>query len=165
MKGLLPISLMVLLTLPAAAWAGDQPWLRAKVIDQDPKGANMRDKPKGKIVYTIPLKPSDEMERIVSVYEQEGEWFLVTTGAEKEHSGWMHNSVLGLRGGSTEDGPCPLRKEPSEKSSVVIKPKAGAVLQLLGATFNHKETQAWYKVRYKDSAGKGYDGWVPQQCE
>ena len=165
MKRLLLVVLMLLLTLPATAWAGDQPLLRVKIIDQDPKGTNMRDTPKGKIVYTIPLKPADELERIVSVYEQEGEWFLVTTEAEKAQSGWMHSSVLGLRGGSTEDGPCPLRRDSSEKSPVLIKPKAGAVLQLLGATFNNKETQAWYKVRYKDSSGKSYDGWVPQQCE
>ena len=156
---------MLLLTLPVTAWAGDQPWLRAKIIDQDPKGTNMRDAPKGKIIYTIPLKPADELERIVSVYEQEGEWFQVTTEDEKAHSGWMHSSVLGLRGGAAEDGPCPLRKEASEDAPVVIKPKARAVLQLLGATFNKQETQAWFKVRYKDGAGKSHDGWVPQQCE
>ncbi len=162
MKCFLPLLCIAFLSFAGAAVAAE-PLLRAQVIDTDPKGTNMRDAPKGKVVYTIPLKPKDEMERVVNVHEQQGEWFRVTTDADAPHGGWMHSSVLGLMGGATEDGPCPLMKTPSEKGGTVIKPKEGAVLQLLGITGAGND--AWFKVRYTDAKGVKHDGWVPRQCE
>ena len=159
--------LVVLLTLPSLALASAQdkegePYLRAKIIDVDPMGTNMRDAPKGKIIYNVPLHPKDDLERLVDVHEQRGDWFRVTN-AGNGRSGWMHSSVLGLRGGAAEDGPCPLKRSPSEESATIATPAEGAVLQLLG--FTDARDGVWIKVRFKDAKGAAYEGWVPQQCQ
>lgn len=143
----------------AAEKPGDTAVLTAVIIDKDPKGTNLRDAPKGKVVYTIPLKPKNEMERFAEVYEQRGEWFRVTI-AEGERAGWLHNSVLGLRGGATEDGPCSLHKTPSYDAAVVFKPKKAVPLQLIGINPDH-----WLQVRYTDGKGTRFEGWVPEQCQ
>lgn len=166
MKRLLPLLLVAFLALPAIAFAGDESqdgktYLRAQIIDKDPKGTNLRDAPKGKVIYTVALKPKDESERVVSVLGQQGEWFQVTLG-ESEHTGWMHSSVLGVNG-TAEDGYCPLKKIPNEGAPVVIKPKEGAVLQLIG--FSEAPDGVWIMVRYTDAKGAKHEGWIPQQCQ
>ena len=161
--------LIVFLALPSLAFASAQdeerkgePYLRARIIDTDPMGTNMRDAPKGKILYNVPLHPKDDLERLVDVYEQRGDWFRVTN-AGNGRSGWMHSSVLGLRGGAAEDGPCPLKRSPAEEAATIVTPAEGAVLQLLG--FTDARDGVWFMVRYTDARGKKYEGWLPQQCE
>lgn len=161
--------LIVILSLPSLAFASandeesqKETYFRARVIDPDPKGANMRDAPKGKIIYTIPLHPKDELERLVDIHERKGDWFRVTNEATGR-SGWMHSSVLGLRGGAAEDGPCPLKRSPSEEATNLVTPWEGAVLQVLD--FAQATDGVWIMVRYKDAKGAAYDGWVPQQCQ
>ncbi len=169
MKRFLPLLLIAFLSVGGAAFAGDgssdnseQPALRAMIIDKDPNGTNLRDAPKGKVVYTIPLKPKDEMERLVDVYEQKGDWFRVTI-AESDRGGWMHSSVLGLRGGSAEDGPCPFTNTPSYDGKTVFRPKGDGVLQLLGIT--RIDDQPWFLVRHTDAKNVKHEGWLPQQCQ
>ena len=161
--------LVVLLALPSLAFASaqekegkDEPYLRAKIIDTDPMGTNMRDAPKGKITYNVPLHPKDDLERLVDVHEQRGDWFRVTN-AGNGRGGWMHSSVLGLRGGAAEDGPCPLKRSPAEEAATIVTPAEGAVLQLLG--FTEARDGVWIMVRYTDAKGKKHEGWIPQQCE
>ena len=169
MKRLFPLLLSALLALPSLVSAEvgllrtDRPFLRAKIIDMDPKGTHLRDAPKGKVIYVVPLKPKDEIERLVDVYGMEGDWFRVTI-AESKRSGWMHRSVLGLRGGSAEDGPCPLQKTPIDDAPAVVTPKAGAVLQLLSISDGGEGT-SWFYVRYKDAKGAEFSGWLPEQCQ
>ena len=161
MKRIFFLLFAALLVLPTAAVAGDQPVMQAKIIDKDPKGTNLRDAPSGKVVYTVPFKPEDELEReAVAIRGKKGQWFEVELESGK--SGWMHSSVLGLRGGATEDGPCTLMQSPSEKAKAVIKPKEDAVLQLLDYS---AEKGLWIKVRYTDAKGVKHDGWVPEQCQ
>ena len=161
MKRILFFLLAALLVLPYAALAGDQPVMTVKIIDKDPKGANVRDAPSGKVVYTVPLKPKDELEReSVAIRAKKGQWFEVELESGK--TGWMHGSVLGLRSAATEDGPCTLMQSPSEEARAVIKSGRDAVLQLLDYT---TEKGFWIKVRYTDAKGMKHDGWVPEQCQ
>ena len=157
---------MLLFSLPYNASAAEisnkakeaEPVLRVVVTDKDPKGTNVRESPKGKVIHTIALEPADEMERHVDVYEQNGEWFRVKLSSGKQ--GWMHGSVLALRDGTTEEGACPLRKNPAKDAPVVYTPKEGAVLHLIG--FN---AAGWFHVRHTDAKNVKYEGWVPPQCE
>lgn len=164
MKRLLPLALAILLVLPGIAFANadneNEPAIQmgVKVIDTDPKGTNVRDAPKGKIIHVIPFNAADDSDRVVWVVGQDKDWFKVEL--EDGSAGWMHTSVLGLRGGATEDGPCDLLSAADYKSKVVVTPKDGAVLQLLDV-----RTPEWIKVRYIVSKGKTYDGWMPEQCQ
>ena len=171
MKRFLPVLLITLLAVAGTAFANadadpaeksGERVLRAEIIDKDPNGTNLRATPGGKVIYTIPLKPKDEMERYVDVYEQKGDWFRVTI-AESDRGGWMHSSVLGLRGGAAEDGPCPFMKTPSYDGKVVFRPKETGVLQLLGIT--RVDDTNWFLVRRVDAKNAKYEGWIPQQCE
>jgi SH3-like domain-containing protein len=170
MKQLFFLLLATLLVLPTVAAAGDQASrdqasgdqtvMLVKIIDKDPNGTNLRDGPSGKVIYTVPFKPNDELERdSIAVSGKKGQWFKVELESGKK--GWMHTSVLGLRGGSTEDGPCTLKQKSSEEAKAVIKPGKGAVLQLLDYT---TDKELWIKVRYTDAKGVKHDGWIPQQC-
>jgi hypothetical protein len=161
MKQVFFLLLATLLVLPTAAVAGDKTVMQVKIIDKDPKGTNLRNAPSGKVVYTVPFKPKDELERdSVAIRGKKGQWFEVELEGGK--SGWMHSSVLGLRGGATEDGPCTLMQSPSEKAKAVITPGGDAVLQLLDYT---TEKEFWIKVRYTNAKGVKHDGWVPEQCQ
>lgn len=161
MKRVFFLLLAALLALPYTAMAGDQPDMIVKIIDKDPKGTNVRETPGGKVVYTVPFRPEDDPEReSVAVRGKKDQWFAVTLESGKY--GWMHGSVLGLRSGATEDGPCTLKQGPSENAKVVIKPGEDAVLQLLDYT---TEKGLWIKVRYTDAKGVKHDGWVPEQCQ
>lgn len=161
MRRFFSLLLAALLVLPYAALAGDQPIMTVKIIDKDPKGTNVRDAPSGKVVYTVPFKPKDESERdSVAIRSKKGQWFEVELESGK--TGWMHGSILGLRSGATEDGPCTLMQSPSEKAKAVITPGEDAVLQLLDYT---TENTLWIKVRYTDAKGVKHDGWVPEQCQ
>jgi len=161
MKQVFFFLLAALLLLPTAATAGDQPVMQVKIIDKDPKGTNLRDAPSGKVIYTVPFKPENELERATVVIQgKKGQWFKVELDDGK--SGWMHSSVLGLRSGATEDGPCTLRQSPSEKARAVIRPGEDAVLQLIDYT---TEKEFWIKVRHTDAKGVQHDGWVPEQCQ
>ena len=164
MKRLLPFILVFLLALPGIASAGvdneDVPDIQmaVKVIDTDPKGTNVRSSPKGKIVHTIPFDAADDSDRVVWVVGQDKDWFKVEL--EDGTAGWMHTSVLGLRGGAAEDGPCPLLSAADDNAKVIVTPKDGATLQLLDVMTPH-----WVKVRYIISKGKYHDGWMPEQCQ
>lgn len=150
------ITLLALL-LAAPALAADAASVQMLVIDQDPKGTNVRDTPGGKIIQTIPYGDSDEIldQRAVNVTGRKNDWFSVVLPDGK--TGWMHKSVLGSCASATEDGDPWLQAKP-EDGPGLLQIKSDTPLQLVDVQ------GTWAKVSFKDAAGKTRTGWLPEQC-
>ena len=143
----------LLLPLPASAQSDDMTmWAdRLIVIDKDPKGANMRDAPSGKILRALPQATAANPQ-LVSVHEASKGWFRATVnGAE----GWMHGTVLGTCSGASEEGEPRLNKTASDDGGYV-SPKIPYGTRLTPLDIKGQ----WLKVRYVDAKGKKYEGWI-----
>lgn len=152
---LLPAALALALILPAipVRAAGEGRTWNVLVVDKDPKGANLREAPSGKVITIIPFKKGP---RIVDVTGQAADWFKVETNGV---SGWMHGSVLGTCASGTEDGDPSLSRSP-RNDSPAAGPKfpAGTPVTLVGME------GTWLKVRYTDGKGRKQEGWLPEQA-
>ncbi|MFU2207541.1 hypothetical protein [Solidesulfovibrio sp. C21] len=154
MKTLLLASLLLLLfALPATAGDAGRRW-NVLVIDKDPKGANVRESPAGKVIKAIPFGNGDTP-RLVQLTGQAADWFNVEVDGA---GGWMHGSMLGTCASATEDGAPSLSKGPHIDSPLGVKVPADAPVRLLGM---YKE---WLQVRYVDAKGKSHDGWLMEQA-
>ena len=100
------------------------------VIDQDPKGTNVRETPGGKVVGVLKGSPTEDDWIEVHVIGQSGDWFLIDKatriGDEEETiftgQGYMHLSMLGSYG--LQNG-MPLWSDHDEKSPRVTKEAMG----------------------------------------
>lgn len=100
-------TLVVLLSLtPGARAAPLQSCnVTVDVVDQDPKGTNVREVPGGKIVAVLPTPMNDDWIE-VHLLGQAGDWFLIdgaTRIGDGEKSvfrgkGYVHKSVVGASG-------------------------------------------------------------------
>ena len=105
-------SLLLVLGLAAPALAG-QP--RVLVVDPDRAGTNVRDATSGSVIdvipYASPSSPDSVKERrVVRLLANEGKWFKV---AYEGGEGYVHQSMLGVCTGLTEDGNPVLSKSPA----------------------------------------------------
>ncbi len=162
--------LIMVLLLSVNAYAGN---IRMLIVDKDINGTNVRDKPSGKIITTIPFVDpaalSETIEtRVVYVTGQKGDWFSVLYNSNYEgdannepyenQKGWMHKSVLGTCASATEDGDPYLHAEPDDSAATTVKVASGTRLTLEGVQ------GIWIKVRYPLPGGKGIVGWLPEQA-
>lgn len=149
-------------TLKAKADEGQA--IRIGIIDEDPKGTNLRDAPSGKVVEVIPFEPKDESGdidlnlRVVTVLEKRGDWFRVK--AEwKEKEGWMHKSVLGGYSGASEDGDCHSYASPSWEAA--SSEQALPYHTILSLEETRKD---WGKFSFADTKGAKQTAWLSEQC-
>lgn len=150
MRYVIALLLTLLLALPAHAAGTAIPLM---VIDADPKGTNVRDKPGGAVSRVIPLvSKTDERIRLrrVTVTGQNAAWFSVRL--DDGGSGWMHGSVLG----SCASGPSPMLTKPDNSAALLVTLQDGTPLNLLEVSGN------WAKMSYTDASGKTVSGWMRQ---
>ena len=105
--------------------------VRAFVIDKDPQGLNVRDKPTAKgstVLGQLPTqKPVD-----VTITQSENSWFYINSASDIDgnnkmpQTGWVSGSLLGI--GIRNYGPTSkyyLHKEASSKSLILSDPGQG----------------------------------------
>lgn len=157
MKQLLTLLLVLFFAVPAHA---EERGVSLLVIDQDPKGTNVRDAPGGNVTRVIPFhgKTDAEIElRRVAVLERNGQWFRVRL--DDGSSGWMHASVLGSCASATEDGDPSMMAKPDDDSAIVATVKAQTFLRLLDVRFPD-DRGGWAKMEYTTASGKKRTGWM-----
>lgn len=150
---LLTVLSVLLPALPAGAGATGRPW-DVLIVDNDPKGTNVRDAPSGTVIATIPVT-RDGAPRLVKITGQADGWFSVVVDGRL---GWMHGSVLGTCASGTEDGDPDLSRGPRNDSLGGVTVPSGAPVHLLGMH------ERWLRVRYVDAHGTRHDGWLPEQA-
>jgi hypothetical protein len=149
----------IIILLFASAAYGEESALPMLVIDQDPKGTNVRDSPGGKIIKVIPFggKTDPEIEaRLVIVTGSQKDWFKVILSDKS--SGWMHRSVLGSCASPTEDGDPHMRAEPSYSSRDLGIVKDRTPLALLDVK------GLWGKFEITAPDGTSKSGWLRQEA-
>jgi uncharacterized protein YgiM (DUF1202 family) len=164
-KILLLLTLVSLLFCAQAVFAqNEEPscGINGYVIDKDPKGLNVRDKPNvnGKIIAKLPHK-SNEDDDIVTVYitGYSNGWVKIaradTVGGGKifDDIGWVSAKmvVTGTKGSEDYDKPAPLYAQANTKSKIGTIP-SDAEVQIAGFACG------WIKVTYK-----GKSGWIKTQ--
>lgn len=133
--------------------------LGVDIVDQDPKGTNVRESPGGKVVAVLKLGSGPQADDWIEVHVagQSGDWLLID-GAEEvgderkvifRGRGYVHRSVLGasgLQGGSK------LLSDPAPKSPLLAAhPLGDQPVQFLGCRgpFAHvhvKEGAGWTRA-------------------
>ena len=130
--------------------------LTVDVVDQDPKGTNVRETPGGKIVGVLKLSGTGDDWIEVHVIGQSGDWFPIdkaTQVGDDETAiftgqGYMHVSMLGSYG--LENG-MPIWTDHDEKSPLVTPQAPGdEEVKFLGcwgdfARIRVKEGTGWTK--------------------
>lgn len=131
----------------------------AYIIDPDPKGANVRDKPNGKIIVTLPYQPDDPALIMVKVTGYKGKWLSVTL--HDGTKGWIFSELVGLS----------LRNyAPGAVAALRVRPEENA--PTTGDIFDDEEVTVlggegkWALVRYKHPKGHELVGWLnpEKQC-
>ncbi|MDL2316966.1 NlpC/P60 family protein [Desulfovibrio sp. OttesenSCG-928-A18] len=138
---------------PGPGLAAETRGIAILVIDPDPKGSNVREKPGGTITKVIPHEDQGEAARSmrrVTVLAQEKDWFQLRLGDGTY--GWMHRKVLGARIGP--GGDFALRTTPQDSAPILVTPKPGTLLKLLELYGD------WVKMEYADSGGAKSVGWI-----
>lgn len=156
MKPILTMLLILFFVLPSYGAENNIPML---VIDNDPRGTNVRETPGGKVVRVIPYggKTDDAIKmRRVTVLGRDGEWLRVRLADNAE--GWMHRSVLGSCASATEDGDPPLYAKPDDNTPEIATVKNGTPLNLLDVR------GGWVKVEYTGPGRKKIAGWLMEQA-
>lgn len=162
---LLPLSPLVGLGNAGPKYDAEGMFIDALIIDKDPKGTNVRDKPGGKVIATVALTPKKEDGEVdmdgrhVRLLEKEGAWYrvVVAQGRPDEVQGWMHESVLGSKAGATEDGECHIYPKPDDSAKAIAEVPMETLMQLLDIG------DGWRKLSYTHG-GKKIVGWMPEQC-
>ena len=157
---LVVLFIMMVSAIPAHA---EENVIRMLIVDPDPKGANVRDEPGGKIIRVIArdAKTDEETEmRAVDVLYGREAWFNVRLSDGTE--GWMHRSVLGSCASGTEDGDPHLFADP-DSFGPSREIREGTPLGFEFGPVMASNT-IWAKMSYTDAAGKKMTGWVPREC-
>ena len=118
---------------------------------------NVRDKPSGKVIVSIPRHPSDPEMRGVHVTKQEGSWFAVEL--KDGTKGWMHSSVLGCFAAASAEGEAFLFSKPNDKAVTNTRISENTPLFLTGIQ------GSWAKITYTDKKGKKVEGWLPERSQ
>ncbi len=154
-KYLFTISLL-LLTIAASAQG-----LCVYILDYDGDFTNVRNAPKGKIVFKLPARDGVMIDvdkvvngwwHICSEYAGSGDENYKLTGSTTGY--WIHSSVVATGTRNYGGQKLTLRKEPSDKSAVIYSftdERNLRVLDIMGD---------WVKVRTLD--GK-YTGWIDSE--
>jgi hypothetical protein len=130
----------------------------ADVIDQDPKGTNVRETPGGKVIAVLKTSSNPSADDWIEVHiaGQSGDWFLIDradlVGDDRKiifrGSGYVHLSVVGSSGLQSN---AELRADHDVKSPLVAKRADGdQPVQFLGcwgdfAKIHVKEGTGWTK--------------------
>ena len=129
------------------------------ILDNDGDFTNVRNAPKGKVVFKLPSREGvmigvDKMVngwwRIVGNMAQAGDFEYTITGSTTGY--WIHSSVIAIGTRNYGGQKITLYKEPSEKSAAVFSFTDERDLRVLDM-----KGDDWVKVRTLD--GK-YTGWV-----
>ena len=94
---------------------------RMLVIDADPKGASLRERPNGPVIGVIPHGGKTDAEREkreVTVTGQDKDWFSVRL--DDESVGWLHGSVLGSCSSATV--PWTISERCESESNISLPP-------------------------------------------
>jgi SH3-like domain-containing protein len=118
---------------------------------------NVRDKPGGKVIASIPRHPSDPEMRGVHITKQEGAWFAVEL--KDGTKGWMHSSVLGCFAAADAEGGALLFSRPNDKAVTKTRVPENTPLFLTGIQ------GTWAKIAYTDTKGKKVEGWLPARSQ
>jgi SH3-like domain-containing protein len=118
---------------------------------------NVRDKPSGKVIVSIPRHPSDPEVRGVRVTKQEGSWFAVEL--KDGTKGWMHSSVLGCFAAVNAEGEAYLFSSPNGNAATKTRIPENTPLFLTGIQ------GSWAKIAYTDKKGKKVEGWLPERSQ
>jgi ankyrin repeat protein len=122
------------------------------------EGTNVRDKPEGKVIFTIPGQTKNRWMRAVRVSEQRGDWFSVELYDGRK--GWMHTSVLGCFSSSTwRDG---TKEAPFLFKAADYKAEREAISENQ-PMFLRGTDGTWAKVACTDKNGKKREGWLPRE--
>ena len=121
------------------------------------EATNVRDKPSGKVIASIPRHPSDPEMRGVHVTKQEGSWFAVEL--KDGTKGWMHSSVLGCFAAASAEGEAYLFSKANDQAVTDTRIPQDTPLFLTGIQ------GSWAKIAYTDKKGKKVEGWLPAQSQ
>jgi hypothetical protein len=122
------------------------------------EGTNVRDKPEGKVIFTIPRRTKIRWMRAVRVSEQKGNWFSAELYDGRK--GWLHKSVLGCfsqsvwKNGTKEP---PYLYEAADYNTVREKIPVDQPMFLRGID------GTWAKIAYTDKNGREQEGWLPKE--
>lgn len=108
---------------PVGQAYADESGVPMQVIDPDPDGTNVREKPDGRIIKVIPYggKTTDALsKRRVMVIGQDKAWFQVRL--DDGTIGWMHRSVLGPLADAAKDAVAP--QAPGRENTAPAGPTA-----------------------------------------
>ncbi len=134
----------------------------AYIIDPDPKGANVRDAPKGRIIRTIPFSANKSAYVRVTGYHVLGSadtWLRVRL--DDGTTGWIYHELVGIWVKNTEsDDEATLHRLPDSASPVTGTIFGEGEATVLGG--NGK----WALVRYTAGDGVQFNGWLSpeKQC-
>lgn len=131
----------------------------AYIIDPDPKGANVRDGPNGKIITTLPHQPDDPEPIMVKVTGYKGKWLSVILHDGKE--GWIFSELVGMSLRNYAPGAvAALRVRPDPNS-----PTVGDIFEDEQVTVLGGEGE-WALVHYRHPRGHEFIGWLDpeKQC-
>ena len=132
---------------------------KAYIIDPDPKGANVRDAPGGKIIATLPHRPDDPALITVSVTGHKNKWLSVLLHDGRK--GWVFGELVGVS----------LRNyAPGDVAALRTKPSSDA--PATGDIFGDEEVSIiggegkWALVQYRHPKGHVLTGWLDpvKQC-
>jgi SH3-like domain-containing protein len=131
--------------------------VNAYVLDQDPKGLNVRSGPSSSF-KVVGLLPHEGVEGVgVHITASSGEWVRIDRADEQggdtdrtlfNGAGWVYGPLLGTDGVGWIQGGTPIYKEPSKKSRVVARMLAGAE----GATVRGCRGK-WMLIEHKNVRG------------
>lgn len=151
--------LMFTIALMMLAVVGRAQSIGVYILDNDGDFTNVRNAPKGKVVFKLPAREGvmigvDKMVngwwRIVGNMAQAGDFEYTITGSTTGY--WIHSSVIAIGTRNYGGQKITLYKEPSEKSAAVFSFTDERDLRVLDM-----KGDDWVKVRTLD--GK-YTGWV-----
>ncbi len=130
----------------------------AYVVDQDPKGLNVRSGPAStfKVVFNLPNQGVDGV--LVHITGASGEWVRIDRATEQggdedrtlfKGEGWVYGPLLGTDGVGGIEGGTPVRDAPSKKARVLIRMRVdtgGAVVRGCRGKWmylEHKKVKGW----------------------
>jgi uncharacterized protein YecT (DUF1311 family) len=132
---------------------------RAYIIDPDPKGTNVRNAPKGKIITTLPYRPDDPEIITVKVTGHKNKWLSVVLHDGRK--GWIFGELVGVS----------LRNyDPGSVTALRTRPDPDA--PAVGDIFGDEEVSIiggegkWALVQYRHPKGHVLTGWLDpvKQC-
>ncbi|MFA5473443.1 MAG: lysozyme inhibitor LprI family protein [Aminobacteriaceae bacterium] len=132
----------------------------AYIIDPDPKGANVRDAPNGKLVRTLPWQPDDPALIMVTVTGFKGKWLSVVL--HDGTKGWIFSELVGMSLRNYAPGAVAvLRTRPEENAPAVGDIFGDEEVTVLGGEGK------WALVQYRHPRGHVLTGWLEpeKQCD